>query len=334
MAAAAGELTQKAINFGEIVLDPTLMPRIETLVRENYGANPGCVLHEHWEKSNKKDYERALKKRRLEALHWIGDGYPKKTSFVNPNPDVAGLARRFKNTDTLDVQSGLYQFYEIIKHYNSQGIDLLNLEKVKIVEVGGGYGRLAMFFLAYFGSRCHYVSVDFVPTSLTFAPQVIRQAFPELQVADTITLASNKEISLGDFNFVSLPTWEIGRLGPQQYSLGINIHSFQEMKKTSFAFYIEQFHRLLASRSLLYTINNPPDNSPPELYTRTEALWRRGLRRLTGWPKRRVHPRFEDHSWYGFEQWFTEISSKVLPYGSDWVRISGIPTLERAFVKR
>src|SRR6185503_7798962 len=164
MAAAAGELTQKAINFGEIVLDPTLMPRIETLVRENYGANPGCVLHEHWEKSNKKDYERALKKRRLEALHWIGDGYPKKTSFVNPNPDVAGLARRFKNTDTLDVQSGLYQFYEIIKHYNSQGIDLLNLEKVKIVEVGGGYGRLAMFFLAYFGSRCHYVSVDFVPT--------------------------------------------------------------------------------------------------------------------------------------------------------------------------
>jgi len=324
---------EKVIDFGKITLSPQSMAIIEPLVRENYGSNAGCILHEHWERSNRRDYERVLKKRHLEALHWIGDGYPRKTKFLNPHPDVAGLTRHFKNSDTLDVQSGLYQFYEIVNHCRTVGVDLLNLKSVKVIEIGGGYGRLALFFLAHFGARCHYVSVDFVPTSLAFAPQVIRQAFPALRVSETLSLQSNTETSLTDFNFVSLPTWEIDKLPAQGYLLGINIHSFQEMKKECFMFYIRELHRLLGTPSLLYTINNPPDNSPPDLYFHKEQLWRRVSRRLTGRPKRRVSARFENHSWYGFEECFTEISSKVLPYGSDWVRICGVPTLERAFIK-
>jgi hypothetical protein len=100
------------------------------------------------------------------------------------------------------------------------------------------------------------------------------------------------------------------RLQSGSYLLGINIHSFQEMRKESFTFYIQEFHRLLGSPSVLYVVNNPPDNSYEGVV------------------------RYEDHSWYGLERWFTEIGSRVRPFGADWVKICGIPALERAFVKQ
>jgi putative sugar O-methyltransferase len=300
--------TSQGIDFGRITLDPEPYEKIRESVTEHLFANPGCALHEHWKRCDAADFRRVMRKRKFEALNWLGDGYPERTKFRNPNPDLAGLANHFRNLDTLDVQSGLYEFYEIERYMRTQHIDLLNLEHMNVVEIGGGYGRLALFFLAYFGAHCHYVTIDFVPMSLTFAPQVIRQVFPELQVLDSLSL--DDQTRLQDFNFVSLPAWEIGRVQSKSYLLGMNIHSFQEMRKESYTFYIRELHRLLGSPSVLYIVNNPPDNSSERVI------------------------KYEEHSSYGFEAWFNEIGSKVRPFGADWVKICGIPTLERAFVKR
>lgn len=295
-------------DLNSIILDPEPVETVYHLMKVNYRKNPGCMLHPHWEEGFRKDYERIKYTKKLEALNWLGGGYPAKTSLCDTHNDWAKLSIRFKNTDTLDIQSGLYQFYQIFEQSKKASIDLNNLAKVDIVEIGGGYGRLAMFFLAYFGKRCHYVSVEFSPHSLVFASQVIHQFFPELKIADILTL--QREPNLKEYNYISLPAWEINRLQSGAYHLGLNIHSFQEMKKESFTFYISELNRLLSSQSLCYTINQPPDNS-----TQTQI-------------------KYENHAWYGSETYFEEIFSQVYPLGPDWVKICGIPMLERGFVKK
>src|SRR5262249_16756512 len=145
---------------------------IRRLCVENLNKNPGCFLHRHWLRMNDQSQEQVAAERQFMALSWLGGGYPHKYKGQR-FPDPQQVAARFANQDTLDIQSGILQFYSIAEQFVAQGVDFWNLDSIRVLEIGGGYGRLALFFLSYFGSKCHYVSVDFVPISLTYCIQVI-----------------------------------------------------------------------------------------------------------------------------------------------------------------
>jgi hypothetical protein len=280
------------INLEDISLDVSTYQEIESRVGTHQGYNPGCVLHPHWQDSCRDDINRIKQTGKLEALNWLGDGFPNRTAVRQTRCDKAGFDFMFKPLDCIDVQSGMYQFYGI----SSLVANFATLGNINVIEVGGGYGRLAMFFLAHFGARCHYVNIDYVPTSLTFSPQVIRQAFPLLKVADTLDLSG-----MPDANYVSLPAWEVGRLAGG-YDVGVNIHSFQEMQPITFQWYIDGLHKQLALDGVLYTVNNP-------------------------------HESTRSHAAYDYSH-FNEVLHADYPFGADWVQIYGQPCLERGFKKK
>ena len=294
------------IDFSKINLDTKQFEKIVKLVEKNQQTNEGCQLHNHWEKFSQANFDNIVEAEgKFAAMSWLGHGYPEKTSERSNQTDRFGLASEFVDLDTLDIQSGLYQFYKIVNFFKNNDLAFLKSKGIKVIEVGGGYGRLAMFFLKYFGIKCHYVSVDFVPTSLAFAPQVIEQSFPEMKVLGTLApKAKGKKIE--DYNFVSLPAWEIDKLKDETYDLAINIHSFQEMLKPSFKFYTEQFSRLLKPEGVFYNINNPPDTGNG----------------------------YAEQAWYELEDFFVTKSKETYPFGDDWVKICGVPTLERFLTKK
>jgi SAM-dependent methyltransferase len=298
-AATAGKERSDKIDFGKIRLDPSCYEEIFARCSANLKFNPGCLLHRHWLEMNRRDQAKIAINRTFGSFNWLGGGYPQKYG-KRPSPDRRGIGARFANSNTLDVQSGLFQFYSIAEQLAAAGRDLWSMERIRVLEIGGGYGRLALFFLAVFGARCHYVSVDVVPTSLAYCHQVVRQCFPDLKTLSP--LDASRVSRLSDYNFVSLPAWNIDLLEPI-YDLGVNIHSFQEMEKTSFRFYIAQLASLLVDDALVYTINNPPPQ--------------------TQYPGK-------DQTYYGFEDYFRGILRRPYALGRS---MCGMPSLECAYVK-
>jgi len=296
------ELTvfQEPIDFSKIKLDIKDYHKIESLVEKYYDYNDGCILHPHW----KRLLQRKIDGGTFETMGWLGGGYPQKTDYRQPHPDIFDFKDYFVNLDTVDIQSALYQFYTMEEICAINDFYFSNItQHINIIEIGGGYGRLAFPFLALFGEMCHYISVDYAPTSLTFAPQIIRQAFPYLKVMDTLNLKDNFE----DYNFISLPTWEINKIKSSFYDLGTNIHSFQEMEHKSVEFYAQELHRTVNESGLIYIINNPPEKDKG----------------------------YTNHNYYNLENYFGEaIFSKKYPIGADWEKICGVPTLERAFYNK
>jgi len=300
----------REIDFNKLDLDLSVFGRVNELCQTHYGNNPGCMLSPHWQEAFAKDTLRLQSTKKLSALNWVGDGYPKTTKLRSGFPDFLNFQGSFENWETLDIQTGLHQFYSLDYFFHLQKKPLSQLPEVNILEIGGGYGRLALFFLAIFGEKCRYVNVDFVPTSLAVAPQVMRKFFPHLKVADAISLEAG-EHKLEDFNYVSLPAWKVKDLPKEKFVLGINIHSFQEMMPKTVPFYAQVFKDSLVPGGILYFVNNPPDS----------------------WESHGTE-RYRPHSFYGLEDnGFKELFSQVNRFTDDWEIICGIPSLERILQK-
>ena len=289
------------IDFSKIKLDVNAFANVSDEVETHYNFNDGCILHPHWVKDSAKNFNTISISKEFESLSWMGDGFPNTTTYTYSNEDRFNLAYFFATStlNSIDIQSGLYQFYAIDDVFSA---NIAKDRGVKIIEIGGGYGRLAIFFLLLFGKNCHYVNVDFVPTSLAFSPQIIGQLFPHLKVGGILDTSNNIE----DYNYISLPAWNINKIKSKSYNLGVNIHSFQEMKNKSTKFYIKQLAKAISHSGYLYVINNPPE--------------------LNDW--------YTEHDYYGFEKYFDDYITRKYPIGADWKKICGVNTLERIMIPK
>lgn len=131
--------------------------------------------------------------------------------------------------------------------------------KRNILEIGGGYGRLAEAMLrnAMFEIDTYYM-VDAVPSSITAACSYLRSAMPDnpifLHLLDEVV-----EVNGGIKNATKVrivPSWNTDFLGLRDIDIAINIESFQEMSVDAVQSWVSFIDKLLKTDGLAYVSNS------------------------------------------------------------------------------
>ena len=149
----------------------------------------------------------------------------------------------------------------------------------RILEVGGGFGRLADFLALATDSKIQYVNIDAVPVSLMYSYQYLKNSFPEKKVR-ILTSATPHDF---DFDFLILPAWQINKLNIGKFDMSINIESMQEMNQELVDFYLRYFENSTCENGLVYLVNareykfkgtwNIPENWQCLMRHRTPRSW-------------------------------------------------------------
>jgi ubiquinone/menaquinone biosynthesis C-methylase UbiE len=135
-----------------------------------------------------------------------------------------------------------------------------DIDRVFVVEVGGGYGRSAIFMLNYFGPRICYVNIDAVPTSLIISEQFIRHnCRSDLVIGGYSDVAkcinSDTGLDLEKYNYLSFPAWHVNILPDNRFDVAMNIWSMQEMSVAHEMLYYELWNRVCRENATLFFLN-------------------------------------------------------------------------------
>lgn len=125
--------------------------------------------------------------------------------------------------------------------------------RIRILEVGGGYGRLAEATLNLLGGRACHVLVDAVPGSLYFADAYLRRACPEARIG---SFYAGDPYDLDRFDAYVVPAWHFEKLNADnRFDVCVNIESFQEMAQHHVDHYLNLFDRLTVDEGTIYLSN-------------------------------------------------------------------------------
>jgi len=122
-----------------------------------------------------------------------------------------------------------------------------------LLEVGGGYGRLAELFLRYSSHTICYVLVDGVPESVYYSWEYLRQRLPEHHLGMHF---KDQRFDPGQFDAYVLPAWHAKEVLQGLVHCAINVASIQEMPDETVAAYFDFFQQRLAEGSLLFFENS------------------------------------------------------------------------------
>ncbi len=126
-------------------------------------------------------------------------------------------------------------------------------QELLIVEVGGGYGRLAEVFINIFGpERIKYVLVDAVPASLMYSELYMKDRFPDMNVG---SYYRGDDFDLEKYSCYVIPAWHFERLNKYQFDACINIQSMQEMSQNHVDYYLNLFDKVVKNEGLIYLSN-------------------------------------------------------------------------------
>ncbi|MEP6569280.1 MAG: putative sugar O-methyltransferase [Acidobacteriota bacterium] len=121
-----------------------------------------------------------------------------------------------------------------------------------MLEVGGGYGRLAEAALNIFGKSIRYVLIDSVPVSLYYSKKYLEKACPNVRIG---SYCDGDPFDMTQFNCYILPAWYFEELNKEKYDVCINIESFQEMNQQHVDTYLQIFDRVSAAGATIYLDN-------------------------------------------------------------------------------
>lgn len=119
-----------------------------------------------------------------------------------------------------------------------------------VVEIGGGYGRLAEAFLNLFPGLVTWVLVDAVPSSLLYAGEYLRRACPEERIGSFYD-----GDRLEDSDCFILPSWRLDMLAGASFDLAVNVQSMQEMDQHHVDGYLAWIDGALKPGGLVYLVN-------------------------------------------------------------------------------
>ncbi|MDQ6990714.1 MAG: putative sugar O-methyltransferase [Mariprofundaceae bacterium] len=160
---------------------------------------------------------------------------------------------------------------------------LMSETKLVIVEVGGGYGRLAEVFMNLFGpDRIKYVLVDAVPASLMYSELYMKDRFPDVNIG---SFYRDDDFDLEKHPCYVMPAWHFESLNANQFHVCINVQSMQEMSQEHVDYYLSLFNNIVQDRGLIYLSNekdyvfrgqwNYPENWQKVFQNRTPRSWTR-----------------------------------------------------------
>lgn len=241
----------------------------------------------------------------------IKDAYEKKYStmqkMMDPWVGCSGMQKVTKETisdysafvslvDRLDLSG---QYFDKTNNPTDKGKALLNTdlgtlidlnlisafsvrEKVSVLEVGGGYGRLAEGFFAAFGSeKVKYLILDSVPASLLYSYKYLSRKFPELKIG---FYYSGDELNFDIFDCYIIPSWHYSHMD-YKFDVCVNIQSMQEMEQHHVDYFLNLFDNSVAQDGIVYISNekdyifrgkwNYPNRWKHILSLRTPRSWTR-----------------------------------------------------------
>ncbi len=136
-----------------------------------------------------------------------------------------------------DLCNSIYEFYSITEGNNFSG-------KVKIVELGAGYGRLGYVFLKMLPDSS-YCIID-IPPALFIAQNYLSRVFPKEKVFKFRPFQSFKEVKkeFEQSRIQFIMPHQIELLPNKYFDLSINISSLHEMTREQIRNYLKQINRL------------------------------------------------------------------------------------------
>jgi SAM-dependent methyltransferase len=132
--------------------------------------------------------------------------------------------------------------------------DLNETKTTRILEVGGGYGRLAEAAFNIFGRSVQYVLVDAVPSSLYYSRQYLSRACPGARVKSYYDNAT-QDLEFDDADVVIVPAWHFEKFNKYSYDVCVNIESMQEMNQWHVDHYLGLFDSVAADGAIIYISN-------------------------------------------------------------------------------
>ena len=116
----------------------------------------------------------------------------------------------------------------------------LKNNKNNIIELGGGYGKFAYYFLK---DAKNFTYIDFdIPETLTLASYFLSKCFPNKK--NFFYGEKNfTKIVVDDYDLIFLPPWEIEKLEDNSVDLAINKNSLGEMNPETAHNYLNHIQR-------------------------------------------------------------------------------------------
>ncbi len=240
-------------DFKDIIISIDGLKNIEEEWHQ-HNSIPACSLVNYWSsRMNLQIIEGARMTGRL-AYGYVGDGWP---GHINQDNALGRDSRNLKEAfvgdlHCRDIGDAIYQANTIL--------DVMPEDKRFIMDIGSGYGRLAIPFIYNWrqsdGEGSTYVGVDAVPISLIVAPQFVAQAI------DAYVRSHLQGIKLPviEYEFVSLPSWKLDDAKGIPFSVFITVHSFQEMTRPAVNAYVKFAHENHVEGAIFYSINLTPEN--------------------------------------------------------------------------
>jgi hypothetical protein len=223
---------------------------------------------------------------------WIGCVGMQKIT----NESVLQYSQFIRNIDSLNI------FKEYVDDKNlilDSGFHLLNTDlgsiidvniinkffnnklPMNVIEVGGGYGRLAESFFEVFSERkVHYLLLDSVPATLMYAFKYLKSKYPNKKIG----FYYNNDRYSFEYDIYIMPSWQFTQTS-NKYNICINIQSMQEMSQYHVDYYLRLFDSNVSSDGIIYLSNekdyvfrgswNYPKRWKKVLKTRTPRSWTR-----------------------------------------------------------
>ena len=155
-------------------------------------------------------------------------------------------------------------------------------DRLSILEVGGGYGRLAEgFFEKFEKGKIKYLLLDSVPASLLYSYKYLTENFPDLKIG---FYYHGDELDFDLFDCFIMPSWHY-QPNKSEFDVCINIQSMQEMNQEHVDYFLNLFDKSVSPEGIIYLSNekdyvfkgpwNYPSRWNKVLNIRTPRSWTR-----------------------------------------------------------
>jgi SAM-dependent methyltransferase len=226
------------MNYKDIIIDPSRIGEIVSDVQKHKDFNLACNLGKYWHDRMTPKMLYAVETDRKLPYGFVGDGYPVQSDqSAIYQYDRHNLVSYYDNINYRDIGDAIYQANVLIPFLRKSE------ELTIIVDIGAGYGRLAIPFLNYFFALV-YFGVDYSPIGLLTAPQFVEQMCPR------------------KCGFISLPAWRIDEIKNIEVDMFISVHSIQEMEQETVDFYMNIIDQ--HKGAYFYSINLSPEKYAKE----------------------------------------------------------------------